>query len=94
MRTFQTTHVQITVLQEVRWPQDGWIKKKNYTLLYSGPKTSKGQLGTGFIITGCATQCILGFELINERMCKLITRGKFYNMTNISVYAPKEDKNK
>ena len=26
----------ITALQEVRWPQDGWIKKKNYTLLYSG----------------------------------------------------------
>jgi hypothetical protein len=68
--------------------------KKNHTLLYIGPKTSTGQLGTGFIITGCATQCILGFEPINERMCKLITRGKFYNMTIIDVYAPKEDKNK
>jgi hypothetical protein len=33
--------IQITALQEVRWPQDGWIKKKNYTLLYSGLKTSK-----------------------------------------------------
>jgi hypothetical protein len=33
--------------------------------LYSGPKTSKGQYGTGFIITGCATQCMLGFEPIN-----------------------------
>jgi hypothetical protein len=51
-------NIQITALQEVRWPPDGWIKKKNYTLLYSGLKTSKGQHGTGFLITGCATQCI------------------------------------
>jgi len=25
-------NIQITALQEVRWPQGGWIKKKNYTL--------------------------------------------------------------
>jgi len=50
-------NIKITALQEVRWSQDGWIKKKNYTLLYSGLKTSKGQHGTGFLITGCATQC-------------------------------------
>ena len=23
-------NIQITALQEVRWPQDGWIKMKNY----------------------------------------------------------------
>src|SRR5215469_11558331 len=74
-------NIQITALQEVRWPQDGWIKKKNYTLLYSGSKTSKGQHGTGFLITGCTTQCILGTEPINDRMCKLRIKGKFYNMT-------------
>jgi hypothetical protein len=78
----------------VRWPQEGCIKRKNYTLLYSGLKTSKGQHGTGFLITGFATQCILGFEPINERMCKLRIKGKFCNMTIISVCAPTEDENK
>jgi len=34
-------YIKITALQEVRWPHDGWIKKKNYTLLYSGLKASK-----------------------------------------------------
>jgi len=87
-------NIQITALQEVRWPHDGWIKKKNYILLYSGTKTSKGQHGTGFLMTGCATQCIIDFEPINERMCKLRIKGKFYNMTLISVYAPTEDENK
>jgi hypothetical protein len=60
--------IQITALQEVRWTHDGWIKKRNYTLLYSRLKTSKGQHGTRFLITGCATQCIIRFEPINERM--------------------------
>jgi len=85
---------QITTLQEVRWLHDGWIKKKYYTLLHSGLNTSKGQRGTGFFITGCATQCIIGFEPINERMCKLRIKWQFYNMTIISVYAPTEDENK
>jgi exonuclease III len=87
-------NIQITALEEVRWPQYGWIKKKNYTLLYSGVKTSKGQHGTGFLITGCATQCILGLEPINKRMCRLRIKGKFSNMTIISVHAPTEDENK
>jgi len=67
--------------------------KRNY-ILYSGLKTSKGQHGTGFLITGCATQCIIGFELINERMCKLRIKGKFYNMKIINIYAPAENENK
>jgi len=33
----------------------------------------------------------MGFELINERMCKLRIRGNFYNITLISAYAPTED---
>jgi len=45
-------NIQITALQELRWPHDGWIKNKNYTSVYNGLKTSKGQHGTGFLITG------------------------------------------
>jgi len=72
-----------------------WLdKKENYTLLYSRPKNLKGQYGTGFIIACWSTQCILGFEPINERMCKLRVRGKFYNMTIIIVCAPTDDENK
>jgi hypothetical protein len=91
---FKKYNIQRTALQEVRWPQDGWIKKKNYTLLYSGLKSFIGLFFTGFLITGRATQCILSFERINKRMCKLRIKGKFYNMTIISAYAPTEDGNK
>ena len=33
----------------------------------------------------------MGFEPINERMCKLRIRGKFYNLPLIAAYAPTED---
>jgi exonuclease III len=33
----------------------------------------------------------MGFDPINERMCKLRIRGKFYNLTLLSAYAPTED---
>jgi len=72
----------------------GGLKRKNYIILCSGLKTSKGQHGTGFLNAGCVTQCIIGFEPINERTCKLRIKGKFYNVTLISVYAPTEDENK
>jgi exonuclease III len=69
------------------------LKRKGIHYFIADQKTSKGQHGTGFIITGCATQCILGFEPINGRMCKLRTKGKFYNMTIISAHAATEDEN-
>ena len=79
-------YIQIRALQEVRWPHDGWIEKKNYTLLYSGLKASKGWHGTGFLITGWVLQCIIGFEPINERMCKMRIKGKFCNQSIYFVF--------
>ena len=35
----------------------------------------------------------MGFDPINERMCKLSIRGKIYNSTLISAYAPTEGAN-
>ena len=80
-------------MQEVRWPHDGWIKKKKYVLLYSGQKPHRDSMAQDSLLQ-VVRQCILGFEPINERMCKLRIKGKFYNMTIISVYAPTEAENK
>ena len=70
------------------------LKRKIIHYFIADQKSSKGQHGTGLIITGCATQCISGFEPINERMRKLRIRGKCYNMTIINACAATEDENK
>jgi hypothetical protein len=65
-------NMQITALQEVRWAESEWIRKKNYTFMNSGHKAVKSRSGTGFLITGNAVQSILGFDPISDRMCKSI----------------------
>jgi endonuclease/exonuclease/phosphatase family metal-dependent hydrolase len=82
--------IDITAIQEVRWKGSGEINKQHYTVYYSGAE-KQGAHGVGFIITKKMKNCCMGFEPINERICKLRLRGKFYNLTLISAYAPTEE---
>jgi hypothetical protein len=41
--------IHITALQETRWNGNGWIDKKEYTLLYSG-ETEKRVSGTALVV--------------------------------------------
>jgi exonuclease III len=34
----------------------------------------------------------MGFEPINERICKLRLKGKYHNITIINIHAPTEEK--
>jgi hypothetical protein len=34
----------------------------------------------------------MGFEPINERICKLRLKGKYYNITIINIHTPTEEK--
>jgi hypothetical protein len=59
--------------------------------LYSGPKRRTGLYGTGFMISKRVRNCVLDFEAINERFCKLRLKGTFRNITIISAHALTED---
>jgi hypothetical protein len=63
-------------LQEIRWSGNGVIKKKDFSLYYSGTKEQLGQAGTGFILMGTIMNNVIGFEAINERICKIRIKGK------------------
>jgi exonuclease III len=51
-----------------------------------------GQLGTGFLAKKEVVKNIIGFEPINERICKLRLKGKYYNIKIINIHAPTEEK--
>jgi hypothetical protein len=76
--------------QEVRWKGCGKINKPKFTIYYSGVER-KREYGVGFIVAKKMRNYCMGFEPINERICKLRIRGKFYNLTLISACAPTED---
>ena len=86
------TQLQIIALQELRWKGAGQINKPTYTLYYSCDPEKTGHLGTGFMIRKEIKKNILSFEPYNERICKLRIKGKFNNLSTISVHAPTEEK--
>ena len=86
------TKLDIVALQEVRWSGNGIINKKDFTLYFSGTDKSKGQAGTGFLVSKKLQNDIIDFKHFNERMCKLRIKCKHNNITLINIYAPTEDK--
>jgi len=86
------TQLQIITLQELRWKGIGQINKTKYTLYYSCNPEKTDQLGTGFMVRNEIKKNILSFEPYNERLCKLRIKGKFNNLSIISVHAPTEEK--
>lgn len=83
--------VEVAAIQEMRWKGEGEIKKKKYTLLYSGEK-NQGKNGIGFIVTSKIDGNIMTFKPINGRIAYLRIRAKT-NMSLVNCYAPTEDSN-
>jgi len=61
-------------------------------MYYSGTIDQISQAGTGFILLGRIGENVIGFEAINERLCKVRLKSKYNNLTLFNIYAPTEDK--
>jgi exonuclease III len=85
-------NIDITALQKIRCDGSGRVDKKRYAMFYRGTQTKTGQYGTGFIVTRKMKNNILPFEPRNERVSKLRKKGKFRNITLITVHAPTKGK--
>jgi exonuclease III len=91
MEELGKVRVDVVTVQEIRWQRQGRIDKKDFFLFYSGPKERTGRYGTGFIGSAKIRISLLALEPLNDRLCKLRLRGKFRNLTLLSVYAATED---
>ena len=78
----------ITAIQETRWPGQNLLTSKDYKFYYSGKKDGPREFGTGFMVFGKSRNAVLGFNPVDERICTLRIRGKFFNYTLINVHAP------
>jgi hypothetical protein len=74
-------------------PGKGIVIKKNYMLLYSGHKSGKHEVGTGFYISRQSMVNLLDFGPVNKRICKIWVKLKHHNLTLISTHAPTEETN-
>jgi hypothetical protein len=80
----------IAAVQKIRWKLTEMISLKEYILINSGSK--KNDYGTVFMVRKCCKPNIMEYKLINERICVLRIRGRFFNTTYISIHAATEEK--
>nr|XP_040240934.2 uncharacterized protein LOC120961299 [Anopheles coluzzii] len=77
----------IVALQETRWKG---VTERPYrsdcTIYQSGGE--KHELGTAFLVIGEMRKRVIGWWPINERMCRLRIRGRFFNLSIINVHSP------
>ena len=64
--------------------------QKDYMILYSGHKSDKHESGTGFYISRHIMDNLIEFELVNEKIWKIMVYVKYYILTLISTHAPIE----
>lgn len=88
----RTAKLDITAIQETRWPGKNLLTSGDYKFYYSGKSDGPREFGTGFMVFGKSRDAVIGFNPIDERMCTLRIRGKFFNYTLINVHAPTEEK--
>jgi hypothetical protein len=63
-----------------------------HTILNSGKKQGTHEAGVAFIVDKVMKGNINNFDPINERICILCLKTKFFNLSIINAYAPTEDK--
>ncbi|KAM0725800.1 Craniofacial development protein 2 [Formica fusca] len=81
----------VVALQEVRWPGRGMVEGKDYVLYYSGGE-HRHELGTAFLIRKKYLDAIMDFRPIDERLCVLRIRGRYYNTTLVNAHEPTKEK--
>jgi exonuclease III len=79
----------LTALGEIRWKGTGMMDAGNYTLFHTG--NTNNTFGTGFMVSKELKKLVLGFTPINERLCSIRMKFKFFSITIICAHAPIED---
>ena len=69
-------NVDIMALQEIRWAGKRIWEKQKYRI-YSSCNTNEHIFLTGFIVGDRIKRLIMDFKAVNERVCKIRTKGNF-----------------
>ena len=78
---------EVVALQETQL-ESGIQKFDNFTLLNSGLESKKHEFGCSYYVSGEFLKYVKDFKIINERICCLRLKVKWFSCTLINVHAP------
>ncbi|GFS21618.1 craniofacial development protein 2-like [Elysia marginata] len=64
-----------------RWTESGSIRRKNYTMIYSGGQ--EHEHGVGIVLKNNIAKCVIGYWPVNERIIKCKIQAKPFNIVII-----------
>jgi hypothetical protein len=65
-------------INAIKWKEIGVLRGGNFELMYSDNECKT--FGTGFMIKGKYKYAIMNFERVDDRICYLRIRGKYYSL--------------
>ena len=83
----------VAVLLET-WLESGIQKFDNYALFSSRLESKKHEFVCNFYASGEFLKYVKDFKIINERICCLRLKAKWFSYTLINVHAPTNEKNR
>lgn len=80
----------ITAIQEMRWIGDGIERRRSCDVYFSCHKKHH-LFGCGFVVGAKLRDHVIRWNPINERLCTIRIKGRFFNVSLICAHAPTED---
>ena len=78
-------------LQETQL-ESGIKKSDNFALFSSGLESKRHEFGCGFYVSGEFLKYVKDLKIINERLCFVTLKAKWFSCTLINVHAPTNEK--
>jgi exonuclease III len=82
----------VAAMQEIKWRGNDVFDSEDYTICYGGSSGERNVLGTGFFVHKKLKHYIMKSEPVDECLCHLLMKGKFFIISVICAHMPKEDK--
>ena len=79
--------IDVVAIQEVRWIGTGVLEKKDCNIYYSCHQRLH-MYGTGFVVRKRLKDQVIDFKPFGPRICYIRIKGKFFNYSVFSIYAP------
>jgi hypothetical protein len=72
-------------IQEIKWRGNHVFASEDYTVCYSGSSGARNISGTGLFVHNKLKQYIMQSEPVDECLCHLRMKGKFFNISVIWI---------